>query len=71
MWKQKFMSRKFWVAVAGAVLIVANEGLDLGIPKDTYWQIVTLVLGYIFGESVVDVARAKKDIVDEKIGGTD
>jgi uncharacterized membrane protein len=59
MLKQKISSRKFWVAVAGAVLIIANEGFGLGIPEDAYWQIVALVLGYVFGEAAVDIARAK------------
>jgi hypothetical protein len=62
MLRQKLTSRKFWMAIAGAVLVVLNEGLDLGIPEDTYWGIVALVLGYIFGEAVVDVARAKQSI---------
>lgn len=57
--KQKLSSRKFWAAVAGALLILANEGFNLGIPEDAYWKIVTLLLGYIFGEAAVDIARAK------------
>lgn len=32
MLKQKLSSRKFWVAVAGALLILANEDFNLGIP---------------------------------------
>ena len=59
MLKQKLTSRKFWMAIAGALIVVFNEGLDLGIPEDTYWGLVALVLGYVFGEAVVDVARAK------------
>lgn len=59
MLKQKLTSRKFWVAVAGALLILANEGFNLGIPGDAYWKIVTLLLGYIFGEAAVDIAHAK------------
>lgn len=57
--KQKLMSRKFWVAVATAIFIVLSEGLGLNIDKDLYWKIVTLALGYIFGEAAVDIARAK------------
>lgn len=60
MWKQKLTSRKFWFSIAGALLIVLNEGLQLGIPEETYWGIVALVLGYVFGEAAVDIARVKK-----------
>ncbi|MBE3586584.1 MAG: hypothetical protein IMW94_10630 [Thermoanaerobacter sp.] len=60
MLKQKLTSRKFWVAVASAVFIVLSEGLDLKADKDLYWKLVTLALGYIFGEAIVDVARSKQ-----------
>lgn len=56
--KQKLTSRKFWVAVASALFIIFSEGLDLNIDKDLYWKIVSLALGYIFGEAAVDIARA-------------
>lgn len=57
--KQKLTSRKFWVAVASAAFIVLSEGLGLNVDSDLYWKIVALALGYIFGESAVDIARAK------------
>lgn len=57
--KQKLMSRKFWVAVASAAFIILSEGLGLNVDSDLYWKIVTLALGYIFGETAVDIARAK------------
>ncbi|WP_213997083.1 hypothetical protein [Tepidanaerobacter syntrophicus] len=57
--KQKLSSRKFWVAVATAIFIVLSEGLGLNVDSDLYWKIITLALGYIFGESAVDIARAK------------
>ena len=60
-WKQKLTSRKFWVAVATAILIVLSEGLGFNVDQELYWKIVTLALGYIFGEAVVDVARARKE----------
>lgn len=59
MLKQKLSSRKFWVAVASAAFIVISEGLGWNVDKDLYWKIVTLALGYIFGEAAVDVARTK------------
>jgi hypothetical protein len=59
MLKQKLTSRKFWVAVATAIFIILSEGLGLNVDSSLYWKIVTLALGYIFGEAAVDVARAK------------
>lgn len=58
-WRQKLTSRKFWVAVASAAFIVLSEGLGFDIDKDLYWKLVALALGYIFGESAVDIARVK------------
>ena len=59
-WKQKLTSRKFWVAVASAAFIILSEGLGLDVDQDLYWKLITLALGYIFGETAVDIARAKK-----------
>ena len=58
-WKQKLTSRKFWVAVASAVFIILSEGLGFNVDPDLYWKLITLALGYIFGEAAVDIARAK------------
>jgi hypothetical protein len=60
MLRQKLTSRKFWAAICGALIVILNEGLGLGIPEDTYWAIVGLISSYIFGEAIVDVARAKQ-----------
>lgn len=57
-WKQKLTSRKFWVAVATAVFIILSEGLGWNIDEDLYWKLVTIALGYIFGEAAADIARA-------------
>jgi len=56
----KLTSRKFWVAVVSATLIILSEGLGLNVDQELYWKIVALALGYIFGEAAVDVARAVK-----------
>ncbi|WP_213997201.1 MULTISPECIES: hypothetical protein [Tepidanaerobacter] len=60
-WKQKLTSRKFWVAVATAIFIILSEGLGLNVDSDLYWKLVTVALGYIFGEAAVDIARAKNE----------
>ena len=61
-WKQKLTSRKFWVAVASGIFIILSEGLSFNVDSELYWKIVALAISYIFGEAVVDIARAKKDI---------
>ena len=53
----KLKSRKFWLAVGSVILVIANEGLGLGIPEDAYWAVVLPVMAYVFGESYVDANR--------------
>jgi len=45
--------------VASAAFILLSEGLGFNVDQELYWKIVTIALGYIFGEAVVDIARAK------------
>lgn len=54
----KLKSRKFWMAVVSAVLVVLNEGLDLGISSETVLTFAGLVATFILGESVIDAKRA-------------
>lgn len=64
---KKFSSRKFWMAVITALLVVLNDGLDLGIDQDTVLTFAGLVISWILGESAIDTARArgaKKDDID-------
>lgn len=61
--KQKLTSRKLWMAVVGVAVGLATA---FGIEENDYAQIagvvtsVVSVVSYIFGESAVDVAAAKK-----------
>lgn len=57
MLRQKLSSRKFWMAVVGAALLIANQGLGLNIPEDTVMAFAALVISYILGESFVDAKR--------------
>lgn len=41
------------------MVLVANEGLDLGLDRDTIMAFTGLILGYIFVEGQVDKARGK------------
>ena len=51
---EKFKSRKFWMAVVSAVLIVLNEGLGWNVPSETILSFAAVVLGWIFAEAYVD-----------------
>jgi len=44
---------------------VLSESLGWNIDKDLYWEIITIALGYIFGEIVTDIARADKKIEEQ------
>lgn len=55
--KSKLLSRKFILAVVSAALVILNDGLDLGIDKDTVIAFAGIVATYILGESAVDVAK--------------
>jgi len=55
----KLRSRKFWMAVVSALLLIANEGLGLNIPEDAVLPFVAVVLGYIFGEAYADAHRGR------------
>jgi len=48
------------MAVVTALLVIANEGLDLNLPEEAIMSIVAVVLGYIFGEAYVDGKKISK-----------
>lgn len=50
----KFKSRKFWLALISAILVLLNDGLDMNIPSDAIMQFVGVVVAYILGQSYVD-----------------
>ncbi|RCW44211.1 hypothetical protein [Paenibacillus prosopidis] len=58
---RKFKSRKFILALVGAGLIIANDGLDLGIDSETVLAFAGLLATWIVGESAVDARRAGKE----------
>lgn len=57
---ERLKSRKFLMALASAVFIVLNEGLELGVPTEAYSWIVGVVVAWILGESYVDSKAVKK-----------
>lgn len=56
---RKFKSRKFWMSVISAILVVANEGLGLGISSETVMTFAALVASFIFSEAYIDGKRAE------------
>lgn len=62
---KKLKSRKFIIAVVGAILIIANDGLDLGIESDTVLAFAGLLATWIVGESAIDLKRVEKPKLDD------
>ena len=56
---KKLKSRKFWMAVVAAMLVIANEGLGLNLPEEAIMTVAAVVIGYILGESYVDGKHAE------------
>ena len=53
----KLKSRKFWMAVVTALLVIANEGLDLNLPSDAIKTVAAVVIGYLIGEGLADSGK--------------
>lgn len=58
--KKKFTSRKFWITVVSAGLLIAKEGLDIEVDSETILAFAGIVLTWILGESHVDAKRVQK-----------
>jgi hypothetical protein len=54
---QRLKSRKFLMAFFAALLIILNEGLDLGIPAESYGWFSSVVIAWILGESYIDAKK--------------
>ncbi len=48
------------MALASAIFIILNEGLEMGVPVDVYGWIVGVVVAWILGESYIDGKAAGK-----------
>ncbi|MEF3306693.1 hypothetical protein [Paenibacillus sp. GYB003] len=64
----KFKSRKFWMAIISAILVVLNDGLDLGIDNNTVLAFAGIVMSFVFGEAYVDAKRVKKNDITQYSG---
>jgi len=58
-WWQKFLSRRFLLAVLGVAVVVAGEwfGVDEGAAQSIGEKLVWIIGVFVGGESLVDAAR--------------
>jgi hypothetical protein len=54
-----FFSKKLFVAVGTAVLLVINRQLPIPLDESTIKDIVLVVTAYLFGQSAVDIIALK------------
>ena len=64
---EKLKSRKLWMAIVSALLMVANQGLDLKIPTESVLSIAGVVMAYIFGQSYVDGKQSVQQLAHQII----
>jgi hypothetical protein len=57
----KWLERKFWLAIATAVLIILNDGLGFGLDEETILNIIKTILGWILIEGGVDATKILKN----------
>lgn len=55
-----FLSRKFLIVVISAVLLGVNSQLAHPLDPEAVRNIVTVIVSYLIGQSVVDVVSAAK-----------
>lgn len=61
---KKLTSRKFWVAVAGfvtGIILLCNATPETAESVGALIIAGGSIIGYLFGEALTDIARAKKD----------
>lgn len=54
---EKLKSRKFWVAVVSALLVVANDGMGWSLPSESIMTVAGIVISYLVGQSIVDAKK--------------
>lgn len=62
----KLKSRKFWIAIISAALLVAKDGLGIEVDNETVMAFAGIVITWIIGEAAVDAKRAKTPAVTEE-----
>jgi len=62
---QKLKSRKFWMAIIGAVVMLVNGCTELNLNATEIVAILVPIIGYILGEAWVDSRRNGKQTLIE------
>lgn len=57
----KLKSRKFWLTVIGAAIVILNEVFDLGLSAEAQAILAGIIVSFIVSEGVVDAKRAGKE----------
>ncbi len=55
----KLKSRKLWVSVVAAILVVIGDELGLPIEEETLVAFAAIVVAYVTGQAIVDRQKAK------------
>jgi len=56
---KRLTSRKFLLAAVGGIVVFINGAYDIGLDLEEVLIMTGLIITYIWGESKVDVARAR------------
>jgi len=56
---KRLTSRKFLLAAVGGIVVFVNGAYDVGLDLGEVLTMAGLIITYIWGESKVDVARAR------------
>lgn len=67
--KKFWKTHEFWLAVTGVAVVVLNDGLGIGVDKETLWQLVALVLGWSGLRTKQKADLLKADVVKESLAG--
>lgn len=52
--KPWYRKSKFWMAIAGAVVTIANEVFNMGLPPEATLAMISSIVAYILGEGIAD-----------------
>ncbi|RJQ10624.1 MAG: hypothetical protein C4551_02320 [Bacillota bacterium] len=59
--KEKLTSRKFWMAVLGALLPVLNSEFGWNLPVEAILSVAAVIIGYILVEGNIDAKRVANE----------
>ena len=57
--KSGVRTSEFWLAVVAAFVMIANQGLGLGLPADSIMSMAGVVVSYIFGRTALKLRGAE------------